>query len=576
MQHTMRRTALMIVLGWMVAAGCRSTFRAGINHRDASTGGVEAGAEAAPDPAAADASAPGRDRREDQGPSGGDVRAADELGKDVEGEAGGQPRVPKLELLAGALGGSGNADGVGWDARFSGLSGLVTDGAGNLFVTDCCAVRKIDIATRTVTTVVGSYGKMDRYAYDTTNAVFDGPFAVIYDGAGMLLVSDTCAIRKVVIATGVVSTLAGALGVCDSSIDGTGTEARFRGPDGIVLDGEGNLFVADRAGHTIRKVVIGSGEVTTLAGSPGSSGSADGIGTDARFYYPGGITSDGAGNLFVADYYNHTIRQVIIATREVTTLAGSPGVSGHADGTGTAARLSYPNDVTSDGFGNLFVPDEDNQVIRKVVIATGEVSTIAGADGAATKLVRPTAIAADRAGNLFVADDGYAVRRVAIATGEVTNLAGARPRGGATAGSGAAMQLDWPVGIATDGAGNLFVADSESYAVRKVSIATGEVTTLAGSPTPMGMGSNDGRGTTAQFRTPYGLAMDGAGNLLVSDNFANTIRKITIATGDVTTLAGSAEFSGNPGGFADGMGTDARFHYPTGVPDPAPRRGIRG
>ena len=127
------------------------------------------------------------------------------------------------------------------------------------------------------------------------------------------------------------------------------------------------------------------------------------------------------------------------------------------------------------------------------------------------------------------------------------------------------MQLDWPVGIATDRAGNLFVADSESYAVRKVSIATGEVTTLAGSPTPMGMGSNDGLGTTAQFREPWGLAMDGAGNLLVSDHFANTIHKITIATGDVTTLAGSAEFSGNPGGFADGMGTDARFHYLAGV-----------
>ena len=131
----------------------------------------------------------------------------------------------------------------------------------------------------------------------------------------------------------------------------------------------------------IRKVVIATGAVTTLAGSPGESGSTDGAGAAARFYWPEGVASDGAGNLFVADYFNDTIRKVVIATGAVTTLAGSPRNPSSADGTGADARFSSPSSMASDGAGNLFVVDEYNHTIRKVVVATGVVTTVVGSPG---------------------------------------------------------------------------------------------------------------------------------------------------------------------------------------------------
>jgi hypothetical protein len=144
-------------------------------------------------------------------------------------------------------------------------------------------------------------------------------------------------------------------------VDGTGAAARFYAPEGVASDGAGNLFVADTGNRTIRKVVIATGAVTTLAGFAGSQGSADGMGAVARFSTPGGVASDGVGNLFVADSWNHTIRKVVIATGAVTTLAGSAGNYGEADGTGAAALFYAPAGVVSDGAGNLFVADSERR-----------------------------------------------------------------------------------------------------------------------------------------------------------------------------------------------------------------------
>ena len=210
-----------------------------------------------------------------------------------------------------------------------------------------------------------------------------------------------------------VTTLAGTAG-SSGSADGTGTAATFNQPyDGTVDNG--NLYVTDFGNHLIRKIVISSGVVTTLAGT-GSSGSADGTGTAASFYSPGGITSDGT-NLFVVDVGNHLIRKIVISSGVVTTIAGT-GSAGNADGTGTAASFNAPG-ITNDGT-NLFVADRPNTPTRKVVISTGVVTTFAGtgsagsADGTGTaaSFNYPQSITHDGT-SLFVMDlSNHTIRKI--------------------------------------------------------------------------------------------------------------------------------------------------------------------
>jgi hypothetical protein len=215
----------------------------------------------------------------------------------------------------------------------------------------------------------------------------------------------------------VVTTLAG-IALSTGSTDGTGATALFRYPYGITSDGD-NLYVADTENHTIRMVVIATGEVSTLAGTAGSPGTTDGTGSTALFSYPCGITSD-SDNLYVADTENHTIRKIVIATGEVTTLAGTPGTTGSTDSTGGAARFYGPYGITSDG-ANLYVADTDNLTIRKIVISTGMVTTLAGSagfsgngngTGRAARFYHPCGIT--RSGtNLYVADtSNHTIRKI--------------------------------------------------------------------------------------------------------------------------------------------------------------------
>src|SRR5688572_6124427 len=171
--------------------------------------------------------------------------------------------------------------------------------------------------------------------------------------------------------------LAGSLGGAGYS-NGTGSDARFYGPSGVAADSAGNVYVADRNNHTIRKITPG-GVVSTLAGVAGSSGSVDGTGSTARFYYPHGVTVDSGGNVYVADTYNQTIRK-ITPSGVVSTLAGLAGSFGSAEGTGSIARFRYPEGVAVDAAGNVYVADSGNQTIRKIT-PSGVVSTLAGLAG---------------------------------------------------------------------------------------------------------------------------------------------------------------------------------------------------
>ena len=312
--------------------------------------------------------------------------------------------------------------------------------------------------------------------------------------------------------------------------DGTGAAAQFSYPYHVSADSAGSLYVADHTNHRIRKIVIATGEVTTLAGS-GTAGFADGTGAAAQFNGPLGVGADSAGNLYVGDHYNHRIRKIVIATGAVTTLAGS-GTGGFAEGTGAAAQFNYPYGVSADSAGSLYVADHANHRIRKIDIATGAVTTLAGsgtagwldATGAAAQFNGPVGVGADSAGNLYVADQlNHRIRKIVIATGAVTTLAGSGTAGFAD-GTGAAAQFNYPYHLSADSAGSLYAADKSNHRIRKIVIATGAVTTLAGSGTA---GFADGTGGTAQFNQPTGVSADSAGNLYVGDYGNHRIRKMT-------------------------------------------------
>ena len=317
--------------------------------------------------------------------------------------------------------------------------------------------------------------------------------------------------------TGDITTIEGKAYISGST-DGIGSAARFSGPTGITTDGK-SLYVTDIYNKTIRKIVISTRHVTTLAGTAGTMGSADGVGSAASFDNPLGITTDGI-NLYVTDDVG-TVRKIAIATGEVTTLAGTAGTMGSADGVGPAATFKNPFGITTDGI-NLYVADSGNSTIRKILIATGEVTTLAGtagitgsADGVgpAASFFFPNSITTDGT-NLYVTDSIETIRKIVISTGEVTTLAGTAHIIGSTDGTGPAASFDNPAGITTDGA-NLYVTDgatSFTPKIRQVVIATGVVTTV-----PKTAGTFSVR--------PFGTTTDGKA-LYVADRYADTIRKI--------------------------------------------------
>jgi sugar lactone lactonase YvrE len=305
--------------------------------------------------------------------------------------------------------------------------------------------------------------------------------------------------------------------------DGQATSAKFYYPYGVAVDGSGNVYVADTGNHRIRKITA-SGNVTTLAGA--GYGYANSQGTAARFASPTGVAVDGSGNVYVADQDNNRIRKIDVGGN-VSTLAGS-GTEGYANSQGTAARFASPRGVAVDGSGNVYVADTRNNRIRKID-SGGNVTTLAGsgtegnADGQGTgaSFYYPSGVAVDGSGNVYVTTSNR-IRKIDVG-GNVTTLAGSATGGGFADGQGTAARFGYLNGVAVDGNGNVYVADTSNYKIRKIDVG-GNVTTLAGS----GIQSYvDGHGPSARFYNPYGVAVDGNGNVYVADYDSHQIRKIT-------------------------------------------------
>jgi hypothetical protein len=345
-------------------------------------------------------------------------------------------------------------------------------------------------------------------------------------------------IRRVT-AAGVSSVLAGTAGTFGSD-DGTGSAARFRNPSGIVLGADGNLYVSDFLNHTIRRVTP-EGEVTTLAGLAGTSGTDDGTGSAARFFRPTALARDAAGDLYVTDSFNHTVRRITTAG-VVTTLAGSPGNFGSTDGTGSAALFFNPRGLAVDSSGNLFVSDAANHTIRRVTPA-GVVTTFAGtagesgvidATGTAARFNNPLGLAFEPDGNLIVSDYLNSTLRRITPDGVVTTIGGAAGLSGSTDGIGTAARFSGPSGITFDSAGNLYLTDFLSHTVRKGSSggALSSAPVITGATTASGTyASVFGGYTITATNTPTAFAATGLPSGLSLDTTTGAITGTPTQTG---------------------------------------------
>lgn len=429
----------------------------------------------------------------------------------------------EISTVAGKGGASGLVDGTGAAARFVNPWGLAIDADGTLYVTDGReTVRKVTTAGA-VTTLANTKAAGCPYLRK-----------LVVDSTGAVFVTSSYSICKITPA-GAVSLFAGSAAQQQGNVDGLGTAASFESAEGIAFDSAGRLVVADDS--TLRRITP-DGNVTRWVGASAYGGYADGSFAQARFFAPAGITSDTAGNLYVADSGNHSIRK--LAGGQVTTLAGAPGTRTVIDGTGAAAGFNSPQGITVDAQGNVFVADTYRHVIRKIT-PQGVTTTFAGANnqfgdvdatGGAARLAYPNDLVADAAGNLYVTDrNNYSIRKITPA-GVVTTLAGGGR--GTSDGTGTAATFDEPAGIAIDSAGNLYVGDTGL--IRKVTPA-GVVTTLAGGG-PDQLGLTDGQGAAARFeRYLNSLGVDADGNVYAADHDNGVVRKITPG-GKVSTLVG--------------------------------------
>ncbi len=444
-----------------------------------------------------------------------------------------------IRTVAGSDPGYSGDGGPATSAQFGGIGSLAADEAGNIYLADDSRIRKISTGG-TITTVAGTgSGGYSGDGGPATGARVGYPFALAVDSSGDVYFADMPYIRKIS-AAGTISTVAGANNPAGGPAVGDGGPAYtaiLSAPTGVAIDSSGAVYIADTFGNRIRKVT-GDGIITTAAGS-GLVGGVAGDGLQAsqlNLNWPAGLSIDGGGNLYIADSGTGRVRKIspdgVIGTVAGSIQAVVPGSSGDG-GPATAAQMWWPKDIALDSSGDLYIADTGNNRVRMVTPA-GIITTFAGIGGpgyvgaylgdggpaVSAGLYFPSGLAVDGAGNLYVADtNNHRVRKISLA-GIITTIAGNGIAGWSGDGGPAVQaQLTGPFGLKLDRAGNLYIADGTS--VRIVSPA-GIITTIAG--TGVQGFSGDGGPATSALLGAWGLAFDGAGNLYVADPWSNSIR----------------------------------------------------
>ena len=331
----------------------------------------------------------------------------------------------------------------------------------------------------------------------------------------------------------------GTAGYNGDGIDGT--KARLNYPVDLAVDREGNIYIADDFNHRLRKLTISTGLISTVAGTLVSGYNGDDIdATTASLNTPEGVGVDLAGNVYIADTLNHRLRKVTVSTGKITTIAGT-GVSFGTPVDGilaTKSTLARPSSVAVDTEGNIYIADSANHRIRKVSGSTGIITTVAGTgvngynqDGIAATtatLSSPLAVAVDASGNFYIADSfNNRLRKVTLSTGIITTIAGTGTSGfNADRIDATTSRLYNPKGVAVDRLGNVFIADSENYRIRKVIVSTGIITTIAGTGIP-GFTGDGVNATSATLNYVTGIAVDAVDNFYIADTNNHRVRSMT-------------------------------------------------
>ena len=353
----------------------------------------------------------------------------------------------------------------------------------------------------------------------------------------IVLLASFCACGGGTSSGGMITTVAGNGSAGYGGDNGPATSAQLHTAAAVAVDANGNLYIGDVDNHVVRKVATSAGVITTVAGNGtvGSSGD-NGPATEAELNSPYGVATDAAGNVYVADSVGR-IRKITASL--ITTIAGGDFICSFADNIpATSATLCSPHGVATDRLGNVYIADSNDQAIRKVSVSTGVIVTVAGNtaqgydgdNGPATsaKFNYPNAVAVDGSGNLYIADtQNHAVRMVAASNGVITTAAGNGSAGySGDNGPAPSAQLNFPLGVAVDHLGNLYIADAGNNVIRKVIASTGVIVTVAGNGTP-GYSGDGGPATSAQLHNPSGVALDADGNLYIADRVNNVVRKVT-------------------------------------------------
>lgn len=428
----------------------------------------------------------------------------------------------------------------GTAAVLRGASPFAVDAAGDLYFGGVSSVYRLEPGG-TLTRVAGNGSA--GYAGDNGSALsaqFGGPSGIAVDLSGNLYISDedTSRVRRVS-PDGIITTVAGTGACCVASGDnGPAAGAEVPQPTGLAVDMAGNLYIADPSSHTIRKV-NSKGIITTVAGNGAAGYSGDnGPATSARLNFPWGLAVDAAGDLFIADVSNYCVRKVA-PNGTITTVAGN-GTSGSSgdNGPATSAELGYALNITSDAAGNLYIADLGNNSVREVSTG-GTITTLVGNGlvyGNFGQVIEepfsPWAVGVDRSGNLFIGQGLYENRIQKLSGGITTIVAG----GGASDTAAATVAMfESPKWMAEDLSGNLYLSDPVDNRVYSISLS-GAVATVAGTGA-MGYSGDNGPATAAQLNSPAGLAVDSRGALYIADSNNNRIRKVS--AGVIATVVGT-------------------------------------